>query len=614
MTAPVIPTLPTAPSRSNDPDTFVARADAHVAALTPWTTAANNFATYFDTTYLTAVDAIRDDATAQAATATAQAGIATTQAGNAATQAGNASTSATAAAASAASAVASPGTNATSTTSVSIGVGSKSFTLAETGKNFVVGQWVTTTKTSNPSVNSMTGTVSSFDSGTGAIVIEVINAIGSGTHTDWTVCQSTQFSPNLLPIGALRFSQDLGTTFVENNCTFLRTGTIATTATYPNAVNSDYIKSYGVSVNPALVASDIATNGSNTVVQVFTSSVAYVSTDGGATYSSADLNNPVAATSGVCWNGSRFIAAAHNSSTGIGLSYSTDGVTWTSGASTTVASAVFTGTISIRSDGTTTLIACANGQSTWVFSTTDGTTITPIVMPAATSASPRIAVVPSKGANRWLILTHGSASGFRSNDSAGTTWTQHNPPSAAKSVIGLSDRFVYSNGNLLYQSTTGASGSWTQIPYQIVNNYLGSTVGGYGYIINAQNSLSFDGTRLWIGNDIGVTATSYANSVVYTTDLTTFSTWTQVQTSVVFSAATTNSASICAIPLGATMLFIKTFGLSSGNAIGGGSPSQSCRATTFSSGPGYVGLSAPITFNNDGTYSSVRYVGYVRVA
>ena len=210
MTAPVIPTLPTAPSRSNDPDTFVARADAHVAALTPWTTAANNFATYFDTTYIASVDAIRDDATTQAATATTQAGIATTQAGIATTQAGIATTQANNAAASAASAVLAPGTQATSTSSVTIGTGSKSFTLAQTGKNFVVGQWVAITDSALPYANWMTGAITAFTSGTGAITVNVANINGSGTIASWV------FAPTNPSTGIPNQSGQGGKTFSTN--------------------------------------------------------------------------------------------------------------------------------------------------------------------------------------------------------------------------------------------------------------------------------------------------------------------------------------------------------------------------------------------------------------
>jgi hypothetical protein len=95
---------------------------------------------------------------------------------------------ATNAAASAATAVNAPGTSATSTTSLAIGTGSKSLTV-QTGKAFVVGQWVTITSTASPA-NWMHGQITAYTSGTGALVVNVAMVGGSGTIASWTVALS----------------------------------------------------------------------------------------------------------------------------------------------------------------------------------------------------------------------------------------------------------------------------------------------------------------------------------------------------------------------------------------------------------------------------------------
>ena len=143
-------------------------------------------------------------ATTQAGTATTQAGIATTQAtlaANWATQLGtpvsggeySAKHHAQAAAASAASAVTSPGTQATSTTSLTIGTGNQAPTLAQTGKSFVVGQWVNITDAASPSVNWMAGAITSFNSGTGVMAVNVVMTGGAGTISNWVVSSASAF-------------------------------------------------------------------------------------------------------------------------------------------------------------------------------------------------------------------------------------------------------------------------------------------------------------------------------------------------------------------------------------------------------------------------------------
>ena len=103
--------------------------------------------------------------------------------------------SADAAAASASSALNAPGTNATSTTSLAIGTGSKAFTI-QTGKAYVVGQTLVAASAADPA-NYMAGQVTAHNSGTGALTILVSQTGGSGTKTDWVISMAAIVSSTL---------------------------------------------------------------------------------------------------------------------------------------------------------------------------------------------------------------------------------------------------------------------------------------------------------------------------------------------------------------------------------------------------------------------------------
>lgn len=200
------------PDRSQSQSTFDANASSFFSTKLPlFVTEAN--ALQVD------VDAKKTLAETAATTATTQAGAATTQATLAQDWATKTSSAvsgwefsakyhAIAAAASAASAVLSPGSQATSGSSMTIGTGSQSLTLAQTGKNFVVGQWVSITDAANPSVNWMTGAIASFNAGTGAMTVSVAFASGSGTLSSWVITQAT--AGNALPSSVGNEGKTLG--------------------------------------------------------------------------------------------------------------------------------------------------------------------------------------------------------------------------------------------------------------------------------------------------------------------------------------------------------------------------------------------------------------------
>lgn len=77
-------------------------------------------------------------------------------------------------------------TTSTSATSLAIGTGSKSLTV-ETDKSYQVGQSI---KVAFDSSNWMHGEVTSYNAGTGALVVNVSIIKGSGTKTAWTVTLS----------------------------------------------------------------------------------------------------------------------------------------------------------------------------------------------------------------------------------------------------------------------------------------------------------------------------------------------------------------------------------------------------------------------------------------
>jgi hypothetical protein len=80
-----------------------------------------------------------------------------------------------------------------STTSMTIGTGSKSLTV-QTGLNFTAGQPI---KVGYDGQNYMSGTVTSYTSGTGALVVNITSVVGSGTYGTWSAHRNVVFNHQL---------------------------------------------------------------------------------------------------------------------------------------------------------------------------------------------------------------------------------------------------------------------------------------------------------------------------------------------------------------------------------------------------------------------------------
>ena len=74
----------------------------------------------------------------------------------------------------------------TSTTSVAVAVGAKTFTVG-TNLSFSAGMVVSITKTVTPKTVNMTGEITAYNATTGQLDISVYSVTNQGTHADWTI-------------------------------------------------------------------------------------------------------------------------------------------------------------------------------------------------------------------------------------------------------------------------------------------------------------------------------------------------------------------------------------------------------------------------------------------
>jgi hypothetical protein len=181
-----ITALPTPPSRA-DAANFSTRADVFLAALPTFVTEANATATQVTT-----------DAAAAAAAAT--------------------------------TATTAPATAGTSTTTLTVGTGSRTLTI-QTGKNLTAGMWVGIARTSD-GTTWMSGSITSYNSGTGQLVVNCQRSAGSGAFSAWTIWATNPMISDTTPRALAAGSTVADPTAVARLIGYLGTPVISVTTSH----------------------------------------------------------------------------------------------------------------------------------------------------------------------------------------------------------------------------------------------------------------------------------------------------------------------------------------------------------------------------------------------
>lgn len=199
---------------------------------------------------VTELDDLQTDVTNKQGIATSAAGTATAQALTATSAAGTATAQALLATTAAATAVNAPGTMGTSTTSATIGKGSKTLTT-QASKAFPVGGWISVSDSASPATNRMDAITTAYNSTTGQLDFICVNAVGSGTISSWNISVGAQpglkdFDQNIATTSGLNLGL-YGGNFRSDNVVTPIAGT--TVALANNATNYVEVSASGFSAN-----------------------------------------------------------------------------------------------------------------------------------------------------------------------------------------------------------------------------------------------------------------------------------------------------------------------------------------------------------------------------
>lgn len=398
------------------------------------------------------------------------------------------------------------GVTSSSTTSLLIGTGSKTLTVG-TGLGYALGMPLKLASAANVA-NYMKGVVTAYNSGTGSLTVNVASIGGSGTFADWAVSFDIPDSGSgFVPIGGLIANKNRGNSFTENGTTYLKTGVISPTATYPLAPTTTindgatWLTKTGVS----LASPRLASNGSGTVIAVsrVANGTGYaISTDYGATWAAATFP---ASISGIpVWCGTFFLIVNLNAGSATTTFYtSATGATgsWTS---RTVPSNTF-------SNGVYGTQGCIiTTTTTQGYITTDGINYTSITMP--------IAAMSGTFGNGFYVFANPTASFSVYKTSNGASFATKTAPVEPR-YNAVNPPFAFGEGVFLYAQDTVNAKCFTTSDFETFTvSYTGIATGNnFARVFgNGTFLLLQSGTAAYSSDDLGVTWT--ARTMVANTD------------------------------------------------------------------------------------------------